>query len=498
MGASLSVGAMDACFSRGTQEVPPLDPPLSQPLLPTPGPLLAQPEPLLSQPEPRVRDRRAAIHACFFAIGAGSTVTFSTLMMSISYFREILGDGVLAKLALAHNGALIVTMGSLILVPRSPGLGTHLRAIRGSFLLAAALNVLVLHAAVSKHPLPASLLLTCVALNGSAAGLAQGLGASLGGLFDPISFVRGCGCMQLSGAAFGVLVPTITQLVLLPITARSGNAPGPELAANAARYGVIASTTVAALVAAAGLLGINLLSSTRIFAEVDATCRADPSLPPRPPAGSLACQNGEVLTLGQCVAIGSGALIYTRMMQLRAVMAAQFVNEFTFVAMVLTAAAIPSRGSEFMRASLPQILLVAVNICGFAGRIAATAAALGEPPAAKVLGQHVRALLLSALVLCAPCFAGLAHFYGRKVGASALEPVGAEMVALVFALVSTLSGFTMVSLGQLSQRLCDHSRETPCELTAQLIWLSVNAGALGGTVLSLALASSPGGIFGTS
>lgn len=457
-----------------------------------------QPPPQLAprpkQPDPSCCDRRATILACFFAIGAGSTVTFNSVIMAVAYFKELLGDGVLAKLALAHNITLLATMGSLIiLLPRLPRLRILRMCMRCAFALAAIVNLVVLHATALRRPLSSSVLLASIGLNGAAVGLAQGLGASLGGLFDPYSLAAGCGGMQLSGAGFGVLLPTLLQLAMLPFEARMA---GGELK-DAARLGALVSCGMGALVCLVALGCVEMLPRTRVWREVDAINAADPLRPPRPPPSAPACRNPEVDSIGKCIAVGSNAVLRTRLKQLSGVMAAQLLNEFSFVALLLAAPALPAANSTraFVGEFLPTILLIVANIGSFSGRIGATVASLGNPAAAKLLGRRCRALLLAALTLCTPAIAALAHAYGRSAHATN-HAVAAEWIALAFALAATVSGFALVSLGQLSQRLCNHSWETPCELTAQFIWLSINMGALGGTVLSIVLANRPGGLFG--
>jgi hypothetical protein len=446
------------------------------------------------------------------SLGAGSTVTFNTIVMAVAYFRESLGEGVLAKLSLAHNVALLATMGGLIvLMPRNPSLCVYRLATRGAFAYAFLLNALVLHAAAVRRPLSSSLFLALVGLNGVATGLAQGLGASLGGLFDPYSLATGCGGWQLSGAAFGVLVPTLTQLALLLVESSAPHsAKGLK---DEARIGALVSCAIGALVALVAWFSVGVLASTRVWREVDSqsgaavdphpgTGRAGEELQtrprvPRPPAGSVACKNPEVDSIGKCIAVGSNGVLLLRLRQLATVMGAQFLNEFAFVALVLTAPALPVTGTSFVREFLATLLLIVANIGSFAGRIAATGVGLGDPPAAKLLGRHCRAFVLTVLVLLVPACALVTHGYGRTVCAGRIQRVGAQWLALLFVLATSISGFAMVSLGQLSQRLCNHSFRTPCELTAQFIWLSVNAGALGGTITSLVLANRRGGMFGT-
>lgn len=447
----------------------------------------ANAQPLLNPPDAAPRDKRTTVLACFFAVGAGSCITFNSVVMAVAYFREFLGEGVLAKLALAHNSALLLSMGSLIVAAsKNPSLAVYQIVLRGSLLFAVGFDAVVLQAAWRRQPIHEAPLLVAVALNGVATGLVQGLGASLGGLFDPYSFYKGCGAMQLSGAAFGVLVPTLTQLALIPIAARARTS---EELKDASRLGAVVSCAIAAAVGLSATVAVGVLKSTQIWHAVAEQCLAgiENECGPRPPAGSEARINPAVDTIGKCINTGSKRVLWTRLHQMSMVMVAQVVIEFSFVALLLMAPALPVRGGSFWQHFLATACLIVANVGSFAGRMTATTSGLGEPSGLARFGRHGRTVLLSALVGFAPIPAVAIHVY-KHAALSGGGALSAWWLLACFALASTVIGFTLISLMQLSQRLCNHSMATPCEITAQFIWISLNVGALGGTVLALAMA----------
>lgn len=67
----------------------------------------------------------------------------------------------------------------------------------------------------------ARLLYALVAANGVATGLTQGLAAFIAGQFSALSAVDGASGSLLAGAGAGIALPTIVQLVSLPVAAHS-------------------------------------------------------------------------------------------------------------------------------------------------------------------------------------------------------------------------------------------------------------------------------------
>lgn len=454
-------------------------------------------------------DKRALVHGAFFTLGAASCITHNSVIMAVAYFRAALGTSVLAQIALAYNVTLLGSMGYLIFgAPRSPSLAVYSLALRAAMSTACLLNCALVAAVLARLNIRAHVLLPLVSLNGFAAGLTQGLGASLGGLFDPYSFVRGCSSQQLAGSGFGVLMPTLTQLALLPRSAAARSAA--ELRA-CARMGAVVSAAIGGAVCVAGLLAVQHLRFTRCWRAVDSQCAREPGqCAPRPPVGSEAARaNPAEDTVGKCAAGGYTKVLRTRLTQLRWCMLAQLVNEFSFVSLMLLSPALPTPGAAlcaagtpsgasgsvggrvaaacFWRALLPTVLLIAANVVSFAGRVAASFAGLGEPRAAELLGPGGRAsalVLLVAVCVAAPV-AAAAHMSAVHVGRqAALSP---WVLVGVFGAVSFASGFSVLSLSQLAQRLCGHSLESPCEITAQFTWASINVGAFCATLLSLAV-----------
>ena len=179
------------------------------------------------------------LRSAFFRIGCGSSITFNAVVMGVAYLRTLFGAGVLRELSLAHNVALLSSLLSLMSVgswDRSPFDSPRAcaRLLQGALAFAALFNGAMLVAILvvdatreSAGGTPGLLkwsLVACIAVNGAATAVVQGVGATFGGHLERD---RGGGCgggdappggsvtsaAQLTGAGLGVLAPTLTQLL---------------------------------------------------------------------------------------------------------------------------------------------------------------------------------------------------------------------------------------------------------------------------------------------
>lgn len=436
-------------------------------------------EPLIPSPE---SDKRWVIHTCFFLLGAGSCVTFNSIIMAVAYFKKYLGAGFLAKVAFAHNLPLLLVMGGLILgAKRNPPLWLYATSLRGAIAFSLCFVVSIFWKALKEESVSASVLLPLVAVNGAATGLIQSLGASLSGLFDPYSFARGAGSMQLSGASFGVFLPTLTQLALVPLEVRCTDRESSE---RLARIGALTSCLLATVVCFLAYWGVGILQASKVWCAVLSQAELNGS-EPRPPMGSLACRNPSVDTIGKCFYTRSFAFVRTRVHLLRVVIVSQVVIEFSFVSLILYASHLHVKGGHFWEQFLATILLIVSNCGNFLGRIGGTTLGLGEKRGTDLFGKVGRGVVLVVLVVAAPVPWAASRLYAQFLDQGVLHALEPTTVVLVFIVATVLSGLSLISLSQLSQSLCGYSMDTPCEITAQLVWLAVTVGALTGTVVSL-------------
>ena len=183
------------------------------------------------------------LRSAFFRIGCGSSITFNAVVMGVAYLRTLFGAGVLRELSLAHNVALLSSLLSLMSVgswDRSPFDSPRAcaRLLQGALAFAALFNgamlvaILVVDAAhESAGGTPGPLkwsLVACIAVNGAATAVVQGVGATFGGHADR-AILGGddagasTSAAQLSGAGLGVLVPTLTQLLCVAPAAVAAN-----------------------------------------------------------------------------------------------------------------------------------------------------------------------------------------------------------------------------------------------------------------------------------
>ena len=197
------------------------------------------------------RKKADALRASFFRIGCGSSITFNAVVMGVAYLRSLFGAGVLRELSLAHNVALLSCLLSLTAAGARPGSPfdrprTCARLLQAALAFAALFNGAMLAAIVGvdveRRGGPAGLeraLVACVAVNGAATAVVQGVGATFGGHADR-AILGGddagasTSAAQLSGAGLGVLVPTLTQLLCVAPAAVAAN---PRRVRGATRLG---------------------------------------------------------------------------------------------------------------------------------------------------------------------------------------------------------------------------------------------------------------------
>ena len=148
-----------------------------------------------------------------------------------------------------------------------------------------------------------------------------------------------------------------------------------------------------------------------------------------------------------------------------------FVNEAAFVFMLILTPRLPvaDGDSPFWRAYLATVLLIASNVCAFAGRLLG----LARSQASTGLARPARLVGLSLLG------SSLATLYWRR-GSAALPFSLRSSEAwplMLYCATSAVNGYTVVLIANTAQGFCGHSLAAPCPITMQFIWLSLQVGA---------------------
>uniref|UniRef100_A0A7S1TRP8 Uncharacterized protein n=1 Tax=Phaeomonas parva TaxID=124430 RepID=A0A7S1TRP8_9STRA len=456
---------------------------------------MAEETPLLSKQAaalvPEGAGKRRGILASFFALGAGSCITFNSVVMAVAYFKEEMGPGVLRKVAVAHDSALLLVLVVIIWFARVPS-GWYPALLSGSLLVGLAFNAFVLCMVALRTAAPEALFLALIAVNGLATGVLQGLGASLAGQFDPYSAFSGAGALVLSGVGFGILFPCLTQCATLPFAATaSGSAELHEVA----RIGAMVSAGTAAGACLLALAGVRLLMRTNIFKIVLAGELPFEEDPRRFGLGELSM--GALLKMGEHAV----EVVGRRVRSVAPYVVGEFVNETCIVFLMLMSPLLPmaSGSSKFWSHYLATILLAVTNIMGFAGRMIATALAMQceDENGVAICTPDVPLLLspsrklkrkgLVAAVLLAPLPAVIALWYRQESAEVPGIPDSNVWPVLLYGAAAFVSGFTVVSISEESHAVCGFTHMTPCPVVAQLIYLCLNLGALVGTILSFVL-----------
>lgn len=421
--------------------------------------------------DPPLKAAAGGIYVAFFCIGAGAVVTYNAVVMAVAYFRLDggLGADALTQFCRWHNLCLVSIMCLILLSPRKPSLRWHVILLVVSYVFGAGFNTAILVVASLRSSLPSTLLYGLVAVNGGATGVACALGASLSGIFETYSLSRGVGVAQLRGAAFGIAVPTVVQMALLPMALLESD----KLAEQTA--------LAAALSAAAGLaLCVTAAAATcRIAADdifiTHARKQQETDLDTNSEAWEL-CSNPANDTIGQCVAgtDTTRAFVWDRFTKVAPLAAAQFLNCFCLIMMLLYSPSLPIVGSkrDFWSAYFPTLAVAANNIFGYVGR------SIPRPPPVH------RASWPVAFVLVAPL--GLIGIHLYRLNHARVQPLPkSNLTPLVFyALIAVLVGRATVVFSQVAQQVCGHTQEFACPIVAQMNFISIEGGALAGAFVS--------------
>lgn len=205
---------------------------------------------------------RILIPATFFSLGAESSVTLSTVTLAAAYYKDTLGDSIVAALITSHVSVQLVVMLAILVAIRDVSqltLHTSATVVSCAALYAALFNAFMLGCVLCDHPVSGSVLYPLVAVNGGATGLVQSLSSRMGGDL-PTTKRTSVGSLQLVGVSFAQWVPGLIQACLLPLALQ----PGHER--EASRLGAILS------LGAATLLCLGALSTLQLTLRV---CAAD-------------------------------------------------------------------------------------------------------------------------------------------------------------------------------------------------------------------------------
>lgn len=450
---------------------------------------------------------RTQVSFIFCVLGLCSSILWNQLLLSVGLLVELFGDEVISIAATSQNLLCTVVMWVLTFAPASVamkarGAGDQHRMRQISLAIMAVACMLCLGAALVVallvRRLPLWLLVALVAIDGAATGAAQIVGASLAGMLSGTSS-DAAGALLLGEAAAPLLTALCAALVSLQ----------PAL-------GDAYESTLVALSLPMGVLMLALVALRMLYRS-------------NPPGGvPLECK-----TLGIAGSDASGAALISR--RVRALLPnAACVSALCAVWIFLlcstpTIAAglcrsgtsssasgdgegmLPSEGGgeggggELLSdpqladerrcvVAVPSLMVGVSNVSAFLGRLIGAVLppicvpGLGGRPTSVLAVETIAVVMLSLGAV----FAAETLSEGEGGGMGGVgDPsvVGGTLSAVVTlwcnALLMRLSSVAQRSAGS------EHNIMCPCPITAQISWVAIQTGCVGGSALSFVLRAGP-------
>ena len=443
---------------------------------------------MLSEPFLGVRKQqqdltRTEINLVFGVLGLCSSILWNQLLLSVGLLVKLFGDSAISIACTSQNVLCGLVMWVLTFAPASVAMeargGDQHRARSIMLLAAAVLCMLGLGTALSAtlvlHRLPMWLFVVLVALDGAATGTAQIVGASLGGMLSGAN----------SDAAAALLV---------------GEAAAPLLAALCAALISLAPThddeyqrTLVALPLPMSVLLLALVALRTLY-------RA------KPPGGvPLECQ-----TLGITGSKPEGtSFIRMRVRQLLPSAACVCACCFTWIFFLCSAPAVaaglcgtpptaaqpsppPSPASAALVgegggqasdcvAAVSSLMVGVSNVAAFTGRLVGGVLPPGCSPTWM--------LSLETIVMVLLGFGAILMTEARSEGLAEPAVVGGALSAGLTLWCNCL--LMRLSAAAQKQAGTEHSILCPCPITAQISWVAIQTGCLGGSLLSFVLKAAP-------
>ena len=212
------------------------------------------------------------VSASFIAVGCGPALAWNCIWVSVAFFQEKLGDGVLAELGFATNSCVLIGM-LLYAALRSRWPAARIPVLAALLYQGALCTALPLWVFFrGDNGIAPAMILSAAALNGLVMGLSHGAVSDTAGLF-PGSRANTLGMV---GTGIATLIPTLAQLA---ITLSAGSSVAAQMAARRSAIYVVFPGAVLGIACAA----VAWIAITRVplFVHAAAAKRARYALAPR-------------------------------------------------------------------------------------------------------------------------------------------------------------------------------------------------------------------------
>lgn len=403
-----------------------------------------------------------ALKFAFFVLGAASNVAWNGVLLSVSYFQQSLGPSVLSQLGIAQNAANLLVM-IWLLYYRSymawPMFRLKVLAVAFIYMICMSLGLLSL--VVTNNSISALALYVAISFNGICTGTALALVAQFAGCFEKFSLTGGVLALQIVGASFGNLFPVIFQLIFIPITSKAPDDQLPDLGAEIAGITFCAAALIM-IVALWALIRIKNTSEFEQVMEEEEEERIE---------GLRLNGNFKDTTLSS-----HPEMVEERMDKLYHSAFMVFVLLTVVCWMLMKTPHIsPTKASRnaFWEQYLGTFLISTGACFTFAGQIFAANVKISSP-------TYLYIMTFGYLL-----FFAFLWFYIEQIPEWIdIHDSLNESIFATFVLAALIYGSGVVWLSDYAQRRVGNSNAEPCPLTGQVIWLSIQAGAVFGIALS--------------
>lgn len=414
-------------------------------------------------------DEIGGVDALFFWLGAASDITFNGIVLSVAYLVSQFGKTILVEIGraqfLASTSAMLFLFALALRNPSSTvgALRAKCKVLMTAMGYMLWLNIAMLLFVIRGWSLTHDRLWALMFLNGLATGTSQSLVGVISGLMTKFGGHPSAASAQMSGVGFGIALPTVVQLSLMPLAVPSGIVAGLS-------YGLAAALSLC------GMVALAILRNTESFRR---------------------CEHGGIDELaGQPIekafAEKFRGYARTRFVQVFFPSLALLANFASMVYCGLLTPRVPTHGTVPSPINLPTCLLGVSNACDFLGRVLAQRLLRQRIDGSfAFLAVPLQQLPVLFVLLMVRLSFGCACLLYCVLGPPRWPNGSNIAIITIYGMGAFVGGMTTVSLTQFAQALCmltsgpnmGECRPLPCPLAGQIMWLACVFGSVSGALL---------------
>jgi hypothetical protein len=430
-------------------------------------------EPLLtggglpSVPPPRDLTR-GEVNFIFSVLGLCSSVLWNQLLLSVDLLVELFGESAISIAATSQNLLCALVMWVLTFAPASVamkarGSASDHRARQIVLAAGAVICMLVLAAALSLslivRQLPVWLFVILVAADGAATGTAQIVGASLGGMLSGASS-DAAGALLLGESAAPLLTALCSALVSLQ--------PGHD-----AYHSTLSTLALPMVVLMLALVALRKLYVANPPGGVPLECTTLGIAGSNEEGSSFISMRVRAL-LPNALCVGGLCAVWIFFLCSVPAVAAGLCGPSGTQA--------PGAPLSHCMQSVPPLMVGISNVSAFLGRLLGGVLPPGCVPWWALVVETVGVVVIASSTVLA---AEAGSFEGIGSATSFGGALSAAITLWCNVLLMRLSASAQRSAGP------EHSILCPCPITAQISWVAIQSGCVGGSALSFLIRAGP-------